>query len=246
MHESSARPPDNPEESRLWEEYWRTSTDRARNELFEFYAEHLRIVSRSLYRRYAGSEVSFDDVWQYAALGLLEAIERFSASGGAGFRTFSSYRMRGAVLSGLEKHSERLDQLSRGRKVQRERVRSAMSAARKDGGDLMDQLLDVTLDVAFARIIDIEQMRSAEHPVTCGPYDDPDTFLLLQHLDSLVGELPEAERQVVSLHYLKDHAFQHIAQVMGVSRSRVSQLHGSALRLMRDAFARKRKLDITL
>ena len=94
------------EERRLWRER-RQDDGVAQASLVDRYLPFARSVAVGLYSKRLDDTVPFEDYIQYANLGLLEAIERFDVERGLAFTTYATYRIRGAVLNGLETATER-------------------------------------------------------------------------------------------------------------------------------------------
>src|SRR5215217_267187 len=99
------------DESVLWQR-WRESHDgEAREALLTLHMPYARTIAAVLYGKRVNDGVEFGDYHQLAAVGLLEAMDRFDPARGVQFRTFASRRMQGAVLSGLERLTEKQQQI---------------------------------------------------------------------------------------------------------------------------------------
>src|SRR5579859_5894235 len=93
-------------ERSLWEEYGRTRQPELRQRLVKRYMPMTQGIAAHLFGRRVGNAVAFDDYLQYARVGLLEAIDRYDPGREASFTTFAGYRIRGAILNGLEQTTE--------------------------------------------------------------------------------------------------------------------------------------------
>src|SRR5215468_7623359 len=100
--------PDGGDESMhaLWERFRDTRSVPLRGRLIERYLPLARAAAARFYRLRSDDSVPFEDYLQYARIGLVEAIDDYDPSREASFETYSSYRIRGAVLNGLGRESE--------------------------------------------------------------------------------------------------------------------------------------------
>jgi RNA polymerase sigma factor for flagellar operon FliA len=215
--------------------------DPARDQLV---LEHLEMARRIALRvaRRVPEWLSQDDLISAATIGLLEAAERYDESRGEPFIAFAEKRIRGAVL----------DELRRGDVMPR-RVRAS---ARKVGGvirELEQELsrsptdeeiatrlgvslevyhedLEMLTHVAFVDLTEQVGQRDGEAPDAAGEVERKQ---LCAHLRVGLGRLPERDALVLSLYYVDELSYAHIGSLLGVSESRVCQLHARALSRLR-------------
>lgn len=189
------------------------------------------------------------DLQQAACIGLIEAARRYDGRReSAGFAAFASLRVRGAICDYLRAH----DPLTRGRRHAVRELDSATQSlstelgrapkqeelasrlgwqasrveeAREDAG---------ALKAGWAQVQDAtpERVDIVECPQP-SPFEALASVELRQRLTELLGELTERERMVVSLYYFEEIAFKDIAAILGVTDSRVSQIHSAALARLR-------------
>lgn len=200
---------------------------RHREELIAHYLPLARIWAAKLYRARLDDSVPFDDYLQYARLGLVEAIDRFDPGRQASFETFSSYRIRGAVLNGLGRESELAAQRAQWTAVARERVDSLHPEADRVTADLED-LAQLTVGLALGLLLD-EESEPSDPSVAANPYSATELADLRGVVRRLVDRLPDREREIIRQHYFHEREFQLVAQDLGVTKGRVSQLHSQAL-----------------
>jgi RNA polymerase sigma factor for flagellar operon FliA len=211
------------EEARLWQR-WRGAADgAAREALVLRHLPFARIVAASLYGQRTHDGLPFDDYLQFAALGLLEALERYDPEQGASFRTFAGHRMRGAVLNGVASGAA---------------LRRPAPAA----PDVLAQLAEVAVGLALGYLLE-EAADAAEPAVPDNAYSGVELRQLQRRVQRAVVLLPEGERRVVQYHYLHQLPFESVMELMGLSRGRVSQLHRSALERLRLALAASARCD---
>ncbi|HET8700856.1 MAG TPA: RNA polymerase sigma factor FliA [Nitrococcus sp.] len=185
--------------------------------------------------------VLIDDLVQAGMIGLLEAARQYDAAQGASFQTYAAIRIRGAMLDEVR----RLDWTPRSVHRKAREVASAVAAVeRQTGREAKDwevaQHLGLDLhayhhvlqDAATARIFSIDEQDSETgEPHEPSGYEPAVTDILEQEgfqaaLADAIRELPEREQLVMQLYYDEELNLKEIGQVLGVSESRVSQIHG--------------------
>jgi RNA polymerase sigma factor FliA len=233
----------------LWTQFVRSRDASAREQLITRYMPLARSVAARLFgmRARAESPVGFSDYLQYARLGLIEAVDRYDPDRGASFETFSSYRIRGAILNGLGKESELAAQRAYWRTHVQERVDSLKPSAFREGGAGLDDFVDLTLGLVVGVLLDLEVDEGpADTSVRANPYACAELAQLSGNVRKAVEQLPERERQLISRHYFGHCEFQTIATEMGVTKARVSQLHAQALARIRKLAGFDTDIDLHL
>lgn len=194
--------------------------------------------------------VQVDDLIQAGMIGLLEAAQKFDDSRGASFETYAGIRIRGAIV----------DEMRRGdwapRSVHRNarRVSAAVSSVEsRTGCDAKDievaaelqislaEYHDIIKDSSSTRLFSFEETfeedeskfdSSAMSMALTGPSDHVEHDSLRTAMVAAINNLPEREKLVLSLYYEQEMNLKEIGLIIGVSESRVSQIHSqAALRL---------------
>lgn len=212
--------------------------------------EHLPLVRRVAQRLKARlpDTIELDDLLQVGLMGLLRARESYDASQGASFATYAGIRIKGAMLDEIRAH----DWLPRSVQSRFRRVAEAIERAearlgrRAQDREIADEL-GLSLDdyqrlageLAGARMIPIEDSAEAAQAEAGAPNPCEQVGAAGSRaaLAEAVDRLPERERLMMSLYYTEDLNLREIGAVLGVSESRVSQLHGQALARLRSALA---------
>lgn len=233
------------EEQALWAAA-RAGDAQARARLVEGYLPFARIMAAKLYAARVDHDVEFEDYLQYATVGLIESVDRFDPAFGAQFKTFAAHRIQGAVSNGLEQLSEKRVQVATRRRLLAERRDGAAAAIDLEAGDLFQQLADVAVGLALGFVLDSAGDAAdadAPAPAPAHPYGAIEMAQLRSRLQALVAGLPQRERLVIKYHYLNQVPFNLIADSMGISKGRVSQIHHNALALLRKAMGSVKACD---
>lgn len=242
--ESSSDHIDEAREGELWR-LSRAGDRTARDALIEHYMPLARIIAGQVYRRRPDEDVEFDDYLQYAHIGLIDAIGRFRPDTDAAFSTFAGYRIRGAILNGVQKETERREQYAWRKRLQKERIDSLK---REGGGgktqDLFAELVDIGIGLALGYMLEDTAMLSdtdAAHEQ--GPYRSEEMARLKQRVREAVDALPEREAVIIRYHYFHQMSMEELGDILEISRGRVSQIHKRALGLIRERFAAGGEID---
>jgi len=213
---------------RLWSAFWQNQTSDIKAQLYHYYQAHAHRIAKSVYFSRAWTSLELDDCIQYGAEGLLSAIDRFERAKGASFETYSSYRIRGSILNGIDKYSEEFDFAAYQRRIRQEKVASIAAENSAESGDSFSRIVDVTVELALGYLLQGAQQLT--ELVDESPYVNPSRITLQRQLLNLVQDLPEKQRQVLTQYYFEDIPFVEIAEQLGVTKARVSQIHGEALK----------------
>jgi RNA polymerase sigma factor for flagellar operon FliA len=231
------------EEQALWAAA-RAGDAQARARLIEGFLPFARVMAAKLYAARFDHDVEFEDYLQYATVGLIESVDRFDLAFGAQFKTYAAHRIQGAVSNGLEHLSEKRQQVATRKRLQAERRDNAAAAFDIDGGDLFQQLADVAVGLALGFVLEgAADPKDDEASAPAHPYGAIELAQLRSRLQGLVGGLPQRERLVIKYHYLNQVPFNQIADNMGITKGRVSQIHHNALALLRKAMGSVRACD---
>lgn len=191
--------------------------------------------------------VDREDLFGFGMLGLIGAADSWEPERGLKFSTYAYPRIRGAILDELR----RLDFLPRGR---RERVRAldrAVSELEQERGlpptpeEIADKMgcdeteVDEILHSArLAGTVSLDDGPSDDlSSMLSDPRSaDPENTAEWQEMKTLlvqaIGDLPEQEKTVITLYYGEELLLRDIGEIMGVTESRVSQVHSRALYLL--------------
>ena len=184
----------------------------------------------------SGGDVEFTDLLQLACTGLLEAIDRYDASRGAPFEGYAIRRINGSMLSGIAKMNEVREQIACRSRIRRDRVRSLATAgaAELPKSEAMAALIDLAMGLAVGFMLDDTSLyMGAVEPSGGGAYESLAWKQTRQRLLAELALIPDREQMILRHHYLEGIALDVIAELLGLSKGRVSQLHKGAIALLR-------------
>ena len=200
--------------------------------------------------------LSSEDLVSAGIIGLLEAIERFNPSMNASLSTFADFRIRGSMIDEIRNMQwaskdarRKLDEVRRAHDdLQKELERPASDEEVADRLSItLDELHKTQATVNTMNMISLESLGVSQDGeqldiLQClANRDEPDMIDKLnlkqvkQALGDAIEKLPEKERTVLALYYYEEMTMKEIGAVLGVTESRVCQLHGKALLKLRSS-----------
>jgi len=215
--------------------------------------EYLPLVKRIAYHMMTRlpASVEVDDLIQAGLIGLLDAVERYDDEQGAHFETYATQRIRGAMLDELREGDWASRNVRRaGRQIENavhvlqqrhQRPPSEQEIADEMGLDLQSYYYLLN-DARGAQLIYYEDLHESDgdsflerfaDDTTQAPFDVLASRHFKGALARAVGVLPEREKQLMGMYYEQDMNFKEIGVVLGVSESRVCQLHSQAIARLR-------------
>jgi RNA polymerase sigma factor FliA len=228
---------------RWWNAFRQLRDAAARERLVEHYMPLARIIAAKLYGMRIDDSSTFDDYLQFARIGLIESVDRYDTARSASFETYSSYRIRGAILNGIQQASEAASQRTFWRARAQARLESLAENLRTPIEQAsLRELADVTLDLALGLILDAVEQIVDEDP-RANPYAVTELVHFARRIQDLLEQLPARERDIVRSHYFEQVEFQELADRYGVTKGRISQLHARALERLREMLRESPRLD---
>jgi RNA polymerase sigma factor for flagellar operon FliA len=234
----------------LWLEFRKSGDQALRDRLILTYAPLVKFVAGRVGASLP-SHVDEQDLVSYGLLGLIGAIERFDPGREIKFETFAMARIRGAIIDELRS----LDWVPRSVRTRARQIERAIAALEKELmraptdeeiakklGVTSDELEDSLHEISRTSMAALDELWSPSGTGDqvalidtiedeSGP--DPEASLELtevkEALAEAISDLPEREKLVVTLYYYEELTLREIGEVLGVTESRVSQLHTKAI-----------------
>ena len=220
-------------EASLWRRFRFEREIRCREQIFTRYRGLARAIAVRQLRGRPRNGIELNDMEQFAYEGLLQAIDRYDPLRGAPFSAFARRRIAGCIADGASRMNETDAQFSYRRRVEQERLRSLGDTA--DVRDPLRALAELATGLAIGLMLEgtnlIEQDNGADQRPNA--YESLAWRELHTLLAREIARLPERESIIIRQHYENGVSFTHIAQLLGLSKGRVSQLHASALGRLR-------------
>jgi len=221
-----------------------------RDQLVQRFVPLVKRIAYHLMARLPAS-VQFEDLVQNGMIGLLDALDRYQEGFGAQFETYATQRVRGAMLDGLREN----DWLPRNLRRELRRIEVAINQLEHEHGrapserELADTL-GMTLADYQRTLQDARGHQLVYFEDFSGEGDegflerhftdnnaDPANILedrdIKATLVKAIGNLPEREKMMMALYYDQELNLREIGEVMGVSESRICQLHSQAIARLR-------------
>jgi RNA polymerase sigma factor for flagellar operon FliA len=235
----------------LWRRCKEEEDERARERLVVAYSPLVKYVAG---RMASGlpSHVEEADLISYGLLGLIGSIERYDPDREIKFETFAVSRIKGAIIDELRS----LDWVprsvrARAREIERVHAKFERNLQRapteEEMADELDmevgEFRDALLEIANSSILALDDLWTVadpnggqislldtiSDPAAVDPQEEIDTNEVKQRLADAIEGLPDRERLVIALYYYENLTLREIGEVLGVTESRVSQLHTKAV-----------------
>jgi RNA polymerase sigma factor FliA len=235
----------------LWKRYKEEEDPRARERLVLAYAPLVKYVAG---RMSSGlpSHVEEADLISYGLLGLISAIERFEPAREIRFETFAITRIKGSIIDELRS----LDWVPRSvrakaREIEKTNAKLEHQLQRAPTDQEMADALGTTLDdfqeslmrISNSSVVALDELWTVSDASgdqvslldtiqdvgAVDPAQEMDITDMKDRLADAIARLPEREKLVVALYYYENLTLREIGEVLGVTESRVSQLHTKAV-----------------
>ncbi len=220
-------------------------------QLVEEHAPLVKKIALHLMARLPDS-VQLDDLMQAGMIGLLEASQRYSSTRGATFETYAGIRIRGAMVDEIRRGDwvprsvhRNARRISRAIKAveDREGREAQDSEVAQELGQSLDEYYASLSDASSGRLFSLDELNESgelpieETKVDDNPFHGISSDAFRKSLAGAIDGLPEREKLVLSLYYQEELNLKEIGAVLGVSESRVSQIHSQAAMRLRGRLA---------
>ena len=242
----------------IWAEYLKDKTNKAaRDTLIVQYIYLIRYVVGRV-KVTLPSTISIEDIAGYGVEGLINAIERYSPQKNTRFETYALIRIRGAILDKIRSQ----DFLPRSLRKKIKDIKNAQEHLKQELGrmpttvevahyldmepDKVTQILseDTTMtslyDKKGSSDDSIEIIDTIDDTNKLNPQEQAEEKNVKQELEKALQRLPERERIIMVLYYQENMTLKEIGETIGMSESRVCQLHAQAIMKLKNILSENR------
>ncbi|MFT2097223.1 RNA polymerase sigma factor FliA [Marinomonas sp. 2405UD66-6] len=194
--------------------------------------------------------VDVDDLTQAGMMGLIEAYKRFESTKGASFETYAGIRIRGSMMDEVRKSDWAPRSVRRNGRAVTNAIKELEATLGREAGDTevaahmgigIDEYHEMIQSSMSTQLFSYEEMldsdtnnlESSESEFENSPYSLVEEDGFQDELAREIENLPEREKLVLSLYYNEELNLKEIGAVLGVSESRVSQIHSQAAMRLR-------------
>ncbi|XTP52895.1 FliA/WhiG family RNA polymerase sigma factor [Niallia sp. Krafla_26] len=236
------------DEQLIWDKWMTTRDEEAGNILIKKYTSlvryHVQRISVTLPK-----SVSRDDLYSLGMIGLLDAINKFDFKRDLKFDTYASFRVRGAIIDGLRKE----DWLPRGTREKAKKIETIIEKLEqkymrhvteediaRELNISVDEVYTIMNEQFFAHVLSIDDQSDETDEKTGQKYlikdkniEQPEEEMIkheiVKEMIDQISKLSEKEQLVISLFYQEEMTLTEIGQIMGLSTSRISQIHSKCI-----------------
>lgn len=248
---------------KLWNAYEATKSEEVKEKIIMYYVPLVKYVADRVVISLP-AYLDSNDLLHYGILGLLEAFDRFDLKREIKFETYAMRRIRGAIFDGLGT----MDWFSASLRSKMRRLEKAYSyldqhlgRAAKDQevadylGITLEKLQKMLLDISCLTLTSLDSIctdpNSGDKDMTLKDLvEDPDEVNPTAQLEfaevqdillKAINKLSAREKLLIDLYYYEELTVKEISKIMGVSNSRISQLHSKAILRLRGSLSRLKK-----
>jgi RNA polymerase sigma factor for flagellar operon FliA len=235
----------------LWQEFKETNSQDARDRLILNYSPLVKYVAGRVSANLPQT-IDSGDIVSYGIFGLIDAIEKFDLSRGIKFETYAMSRIKGSIIDELRA----MDWVPRSVRYRAKALENAYvklenQFKRVPTDEEVAEELDISIkdlhalltQMSYTSMVALEELWSVggdredkvslidmiEDKSMTGPADSFEMAETKEILAGAIERLPDREKTVIALYYYENLTLREIGEVLGVTESRVSQLHTKAI-----------------
>ncbi len=243
----------------VWLAFKKNPTEATRNLLMMEYLSLVRYNAERIYSKLP-DEVELDDLIQAGSFGLKDAIESFELNRGVKFETYCAPRIRGAILDELRNmdwvprlvrsRSSKVDQATRklkmelGRPPTQDEICQRLGVSKEEFDKMLKDSSAVSQVSLSRKWFDADNNKDMREGDVLEDRQSrmPELDIHRKDLKELITRgLSRQEKMILMLYYYEDQTMKDIGQALGLSESRVSQMHSSIIRRLKSQLADREK-----
>ena len=257
--QASRQDPERDDVSYAWEEYKGSGSSSARDALILNYSPLVKYVAG---RVAVGLPANIEqaDLISYGIFGLIDAIDKYDQERGIKFETYAISRIRGAIIDELRA----IDWVPRSVRFKAREIEKAYTALEnklkrppsdvevaEEMGISLDDLNHIYTQLSTVSLVALDELMTVdsdkgdrlslvdtlEDTKTAGPMEAFESEEMRSILTGAINRLPEREKMVVTLYYFEQLTLAQIGEIMGVTESRICQMHTKAVLALRGKIA---------
>src|SRR5918997_413626 len=241
--------------STAWDDYKETGSSEARDRLILHYSPLVKYVAG---RVAVGLPANIEqaDLISYGIFGLIDAIDKYDRERGIKFETYAISRIRGSIIDELRA----IDWVPRSVRFKAREVEKAYTSLEnklkrppsdaeiaEEMGISVDELNHIYTQLSTVSLVALDELMAVdgaqgdklslvdtlEDTKTAGPMEAFESEEMRSILTGAINRLPEREKMVVTLYYFEQLTLAQIGEIMGVTESRICQMHTKAVLALR-------------
>jgi RNA polymerase sigma factor for flagellar operon FliA len=234
--------------NKIWQDYLASRSDELKNELVVAYIGLVKRIVIRMLPTYEGHS-NFDDMLSNGILGLMDAVEKYDLKRNVRFEHYAAMRIKGEIIDQIRKQDWAPSSLRRKIKsitnayseLENSLFRTPTESEVADYLDMTREDLQKTVQKAHMfNIVHFEEIVS-ENSFLINSISDEGASVethiekkeMKKILGAMIDNLPEKEKLVITLYYYEEMTLKEIAGIVGVSESRISQIHSKVIMKLR-------------
>ncbi len=243
---------DKKDEKELWKEYVKTRNPEIREYFVHKYLPLVKYAASKVAKSMP-STIDFEDLISNGYIGLLDAIDKYDPEKEVQFKTYATTRIQGAIFDELRRQdwiprSQRQKAKELERAITEVEFQKGRSATDEEIAEYMgisvEELQDLLNEISWTTLVPLVDSSSKEEegymiaenipsPESLNPDFIAEREAIKQQIIEAIKKLPDKEKKVIVLYYYEDLTLKEIGEILGVTESRVSQLHTKAIMRLR-------------
>ena len=225
-------------------------TESERKRLIEEYTPLIRFIAKKISMRLPAN-VDVEDLVSNGVIGLMDAIDKYDSTRDNKFKTYAEFRIRGAILDGLRAQDWVPRSIrDKAKMLEKSYIHLESTLGRPPTGKETAEHLGITAKEFYNLLNQVQPVNMMSIDTASAFNNERKSFLHLLQGDSdpfsylnvksvkteikrMIAELPERQRIVLSLYYYEGFNLRKIGSILGVTESRVSQLHAQAIQRLK-------------